>query len=48
MIIVQGRRLRECQFRTQDQLWSCWCYKDEDIAPMFKYAPTNVLKPTGW
>lgn len=23
-------------------------YKDEDIAPMFKYAPENVLKPTGW
>ena len=23
-------------------------YKDTDIAPMFKYAPTNVLKPTGW
>ncbi len=29
MIIVQGRRLRECQFRTQDQLWSCWCYEDD-------------------
>lgn len=23
-------------------------YKDTDIAPMFKYAPENVLKPTGW
>ena len=23
-------------------------YTDKEIAPMFKYAPTNVLKPTGW
>lgn len=23
-------------------------YKDSQIAPMFKYAPPNVIKPTGW
>jgi hypothetical protein len=23
-------------------------YKDLDIAPMFKNAPPNIIKPTGW
>ena len=23
-------------------------YTDTDIAPMFKHAPTNVVKPIGW
>jgi hypothetical protein len=23
-------------------------YKDEDIAPLFKYAPNNCLLPVGW
>lgn len=29
-----GYRLRECQFRTGVQLWSCWCYEDDAYAAL--------------